>query len=216
MFYVVKLAFLQLANYGAHGAADSHRDSAVRCARWWCRLSSQFEAHPPMVKVAPVQQYLLADRTFVDKTMAFVEPDSALIIRANAQIDLLDDLSIPRPGNERVKHQGADSQPPIPFAHRQAKLATVADSRSMTRRKDQRADNRIVYQAKDVQLIARSPALAEEIRFCWFREFELAGAKAEEVRLTADAFDVAENRTGIVTRRLADDKHPAICQLVLT
>ena len=168
-----------------------------------------------MVKVAAVYENLPTDRTFDDKTLAFVEPNGTFIVRAHAQIDLLDDLSIPRPGSERVKHQGADSQPPMRFAHRQVELATVANARPTPGRKDQRADNRVVNQAKQVQLIARSSALAEEIRFFWFREFELAGANAEKVRLTADAFDVIENHAGIVTRRLADDKNPAICQLVL-
>jgi len=70
-----------------------------------------------MVKVAAVQENLLANRAFDDKALALVEPDSALIIRANPQVDLLDNLCVPRPGNERVKHQGADAQPQIRSAH---------------------------------------------------------------------------------------------------
>lgn len=101
LFYFVKLAPLQRADHRALGDTDSHRDSAVGCVYRLCHLPSQFEAHPVMVKVAAVQQYLPADRTFDDKTLAFVETDGALIVRANPQIDLVDDASAASPGNER-------------------------------------------------------------------------------------------------------------------
>ena len=49
-----------------------------------------------------------------------------------------------------------------------------------------------------------------------FHELELAGAEAQKVGLTADAFDVIENSTGIFNRRLADHKHMAVLQMVFS
>jgi len=63
---------------------------------------SQFQAHPVMIVVLTVQQHLLADRTLSHESLAFVEHDGALMVRANTQIDLLDDSGILRPLDEAV------------------------------------------------------------------------------------------------------------------
>jgi hypothetical protein len=78
--------------------------SQVKCIALLCRLVSQFQAHPVMIKVLAVQKYFLADRTLFGKSFALVKQNSALVIRPNTQIDLLHDLSMPRPVNERVEH----------------------------------------------------------------------------------------------------------------
>jgi len=54
-----------------------------------------------MIKVIAIQEYLLVDCTLDHKTFVFVKHNSALIIGPNTQIDLLHDLSTPRPVNEK-------------------------------------------------------------------------------------------------------------------
>jgi hypothetical protein len=56
----------------------------------------------------------------------------------------------------------------------------VSNARSTTRRKIQSGDNLIVYRAKYEQLVVGRETFAYEFLFFRFREFELAGAEAQE------------------------------------
>jgi len=65
------------------------------------------------------------------------------------------------------------------------------------------------------QLVVGRETFAYEFLFFRFREFELAGAEAQEIRFPADFVNVIQYRTSVFNRHLADEKNTAVFQFVV-